>query len=236
MSARGPSKSDIQGTSEKPVPQVASYRAHLAWAARAEELAAWAEARLVNRIDAWGGYYCKRSEGGWQTCPTTNPAVKNRHKVLLTRSVLVRHFRAGLTSDVIGLHTTSPENTSLWGATEVDWHGEGSTAPGLNEAAALGWHGKLRERGFQPLMTDSNGKGGFHLRTLFRTPVPTPRVFGFLQWLVSDHARYGLPVPPELFPKQEQIAPGRFGNWLRCPGRHHTVDHWSRVWNVVDDC
>jgi hypothetical protein len=58
MSACGPRKSDIEGTSEKPVPQVASYRTHLAWAARAEELAAWAEARLVNRIDAWGGYYC----------------------------------------------------------------------------------------------------------------------------------------------------------------------------------
>jgi hypothetical protein len=143
----------------------------------------------------------------------------------------VRHFRAQVTSDVIGLHTTSPENTSLWGATEVDWHGEGSTAPQLNEAAAISWYGKLRERGFHPLLTDSNGKGGYHLRAFFRAPGPTPRVFGFLQWLVSDHERYGLPTPPELFPKQERIGPGRFGNWLRCPGRHHTADHWSRVWD-----
>jgi hypothetical protein len=40
--------------------------------------------------------------------------------------------------------------------------------------------------------------------------------------------------PPECFPKQPMIQHGRYGNWLRLPGRHHTRDHWSRVWS--GDC
>jgi hypothetical protein len=27
------------------------------------------------------------------------------------------------------------------------------------------------------------------------------------------------------------VAKGRCGNWLRVPGRHHTREHWSRVWS-----
>src|SRR5262249_47165868 len=32
-------------------------------------------------------------------------------------------------------------------------------------------------------------------------------------------------------PKQPCIPPGRYGNWLRLPGRHHTRSHWSRIWD-----
>src|SRR5262249_29574180 len=41
--------------------------------------------------------------------------------------------------------------------------------------------------------------------------------------------KYALPNPPETFPKQPRIE--CYGNWLRVPGRHHTRDHWSKVWN-----
>src|SRR5262249_17961848 len=36
---------------------------------------------------------------------------------------------------------------------------------------------------------------------------------------------------PETFPKQPKVSSGRFGNWLRLPGHHHSRDHWSRVWD-----
>jgi hypothetical protein len=41
---------------------------------------------------------------------------------------------------------------------------------------------------------------------------------------------------PETFPKQPVLRPLRdgspgFGNWLRLPGKHHSHDHWSRVWD-----
>src|SRR5207249_4880532 len=60
---------------------------------------------------------------------------------------------------------------------------------------------------------------------------PTRRVFAFMRWLVRDHVGHGLSAPPETFPKQPGIPPGRYGNWLRLPGRHHTRPHWSRVWD-----
>jgi hypothetical protein len=100
-----------------------------------------------------------------------------------------------------------------------------------NLVAVLHWHDVLCRLGFQPLLTDSNGKGGYHLLTVFSEPVSTSRVFVFLEWLVRDHADHGLTVPPETFPKQPYIKPGRCGNWLRLPGRHHTREHWSRVWD-----
>jgi hypothetical protein len=200
-----------------------------AWSARDEELAAWAWDRLVNRTDAWGAYWpLHRRDAGnsW-----TAPARRLRGRVLLTPDVLVRHFQSKAPEHVIGLHTTSPDNTSRWGAVEVDWHGPTSTNPAANLAAALAWRDRLRGLGFAPLLTDSNGAGGYHLRTLFSGPVPTPLVFAFLQWLVADHAEHGLPHRPETFPKQPRIDPGRFGNWLRLPGRHHTRPQWSRVWD-----
>jgi hypothetical protein len=66
---------------------------------------------------------------------------------------------------------------------------------------------------------------------LFAGPVPTPRVYPFLRWLVHDARKFGSSATPETFPKQPSIQPGRYGNWLRLPGRHHSRDHWSRVWD-----
>src|SRR5262249_45342709 len=66
---------------------------------------------------------------------------------------------------------------------------------------------------------------------LLAAPAPTARVFWFLRHLTRDFARRGLPKHPETFPKQSAVPLGKFGNWLRLPGRHHTREHWSRVWD-----
>ena len=97
--------------------------------------------------------------------------------------------------------------------------------------AALSWYQRLARLGISPLLTDSNGAGGYHLLAAFTEPVATPLVFALMRWLVSDYARYRLSGPPETFPKQPRIGAGRYGNWLRLPGRHHTRDHWSAVWD-----
>jgi hypothetical protein len=199
-------------------------------------------ARLVNRSDVWGGYVDEADRekvvifaNGQQAKlgqTLTRPAVRQRGKVFLTTDILVRHFRARSSRDVIGLHTTSPENTSKWGGPEVDWHSPDSTAPAVNLAAALAWYEKLVRLGFHPLLSDSNGVGGYHgPLMLFRDPVPTPKLFRFIEQIVSDHVQHGIPNAPETFPKQAQIPGDRFGNWLRLPGRHHTRAHWSRVWD-----
>jgi hypothetical protein len=214
------------------------------WGRRAPELARWAWERLVNRTDVWGGYVAEdqrgkvytRDDGREQVLgkTLTRPARGDRGKVFLTEAHLVRHFRARGAGDVVGLHTTGPENTSRWGGVELDHHGQGGNSPEANRAAALAWYGELRGRGFRPLLTDSNGDGGYHLRFLLTEPAPTPRVFAFLKWLVADHAAHRLSAAPETFPKQPAVTEGgrgQYGNWLRLPGRHHTREHWSRVWD-----
>jgi hypothetical protein len=187
-------------------------------------------ARLVNRFDAWGGFYEDFSSGERQVRKVTKPALVRRGRVRLTEITLAAHFRAYRTADLLGLHTTSASNMSLWAAAELDHHGPTSTPPELNLRAVLGWYGRLRAQGFRPLLTDSNGKGGYHLLTLFSEPTYTGRAYDFLQALVADYRRHGLDAPPEVFPKQRQVPAGGYGNWLRVVGKHHTEPHWSRVW------
>jgi hypothetical protein len=185
-------------------------------------LAGWAWARLVNRVDVWGRY---------GNCGTyTAPRVMVRGQVLLTEADMTRHFRAAGRDDILGLHTTSLENLSRWLAVDIDQHGLGGNDSAANPAAALAWHDRARALGFRPLLTTSNGAGGYHLRVIFSEPIPTPRAFTFARWLVRDHGRFGLPAV-ETFPKQPRIKPGGCGNWLRLPGRHHKREHWSQVWD-----
>jgi hypothetical protein len=195
------------------------------------ELAAWTWRLLVNRVDAWGGYWRDETADGSPTRQTTRPHPRDRGRVYLTERILANHFAATDTRFIVGLHTTSADNTSRWGGVDLDYHGPTSTAAHVNLAAALYWHDQLQSLGFRPLLLDSNGVGGYHLRAIFRVPIPTAEAFAFMQWLVRDHAAHGMPTPPEVFPKQPRIKPGGYGNWLRLPGRHHTREHWSRVWD-----
>jgi putative DNA primase/helicase len=199
-------------------------RAGNVWAQAAEELALWTWERCVNRADIWGAYIPHNG-------PITCPAVAQRGQRYLSPELLARHYRATGPEHIVGLHSTSTSNLSRWGAVDIDQHGETSTPAALNFAAALHWYERLRGLGFTPLLTDSNGAGGFHLRVLFSESIPTPRVFAFLRQLVADHAERGIPNAPEIFPKQPLVSPGRCGNWLRLPGRHHSRDHWARIWN-----
>jgi hypothetical protein len=214
---------------------------HNAWTRQAAELAAWTWERLVIRTDVWGGY-CPLSERGKtyttaagevKTVPTswTKPRIKDRGKILLTPDILARHFRGQAAENLVGLHSTSPENTSRWGALDIDRHDGGEADPEKNLRFALACYARLVNLGFSPLLTGSNGKGGYHLRALLDQPADTGLVYNFLRWLVSDYALFGLDAPPETFPKQPKIEEGRYGNWIRLPGRHHTKGYWSEVWD-----
>jgi hypothetical protein len=192
-------------------------------------LARWAWDRLVNRIDVWGAYWPldRRQQGNsW-----TAPARHHRGQRLLTPDTLARHFRGRRVEHVIGLHSTGPENTSRWGAVDIDKHAGGRADPVTNLRAALAWYARLLDLGLVPLLTGSNGAGGYHLRCLFSEAAPTPLVYALLHWLIADYASHGLAAPPETFPKQPRIKSGGYGNWLRLPGRHHTCDYWSEVWD-----
>jgi hypothetical protein len=205
-----------------------------AWRLGAPALAAWAMARLVNRHDARGGYRPPDEVGKEYT--RRDGAVgklgsQTTRKGRLTLPILTRHFAGRGRADIVGLHSTSPDNTSRWAAPDIDHHAEHSPSAESNLAAALAWYERLRHLGFWPLLEDSNGTGSFHLWTLFTEPTATPLAHAFVRWLTADHARHGLPARPECFPKQARVEAGHYGNWLRLPGMHHTRPHCSRVWD-----
>jgi hypothetical protein len=208
--------------------------ARAAWADRAGDLAAWAMARLVVRTDTWGAYtpperrgqeYTRR-DGSRDKVPSSYTA-----KGRLTLDRLARHFLGARPEDVVGLHSTSTANTCLAARIDIDAHGPGGNDPAANLNAAFAWYDRLRALGFRPLLHGSNGQGGYHLSALFSEPVPSRLAYEFGQWLTADHARHGLPVRPECFPKQPAIPEGGYGNWLRIIGRHHTRDYWPEVWD-----
>lgn len=146
---------------------------------------------------------------------------------------LVRHFRGRDVSDLIGLHTTSPDNHSRWLALDIDNHSENEKdRHRRNRKAAFTLYKRLKGLGFDPLLVSSNGRGGYHLLVLFKKPVPTPEVFAFGRWLARDWKQLGLAEPPEMFPKQAKLdEKTKYGNLLRLPGRHHTLSYYSQVWN-----
>lgn len=207
-----------------------------AWNRRADALAGWTMANLVNRVDVWGAYLPERlretkarADGTTFIDKTrTAPAVKHRGRVTLTEAIVAAHYR-GEDGCLIGLHATGQDNRCRWGAIDVDRHeGDGADA-WANLRAMLHWRDKLLGMGFDPTLTESNGDGGYHLRILFDTPVPAPRLYVFLQDLIADHGAIGLATKPETFPKQPALPAGKYGNWLRLFGRHHSRDHWTRL-------
>jgi hypothetical protein len=201
-------------------------------------LAAWAEKHLVNRRDAWGAYYRKDGAAHQTTRKAQDeigPKGARRTRGPLTEAVLVNHFKREATEARVGLHSTyrdeAGECWSRWGAVDIDAHPGQPCDPAANVRYALALYAAAGALGFRPLLFDSNGRGGYHLLLVFAAPVPTRTVFSFLQWLIRDWGSHGFTRPPETFPKQPGIAEGKYGNWLRLPGRHHTRAHHTRVWD-----
>lgn len=206
-----------------------------AWRERAQELGHWAMKHLVNRTDVWGRYLQldqrKVGPDGVLHNAITAPFKQERGKVFLQEASLVKHFQAKVDGVSLGLHSMSPHRTSRWMAVDIDLHDtlDDSVTPEGNFAAALHWWNELRALGLDPLLLDSNGRGGFHLLVLFAQPMTTESVYHFLKALVEDYALRGLDEMPETFPKQ--FKTGHYGSWLRLPGRHHSRPHYTRVWN-----
>jgi putative DNA primase/helicase len=198
------------------------------WARLATPLAAWADKHMVNRRDAYGGYYAKDGS----THQTTKKAEDRDGPLTLAR--IVRHFEAGGTDDVIGLHAIgfdeAGECVSRWILIDIDRHDDKGD-PDANLRIALAWYALAVSLGFRPLLYDSNGRGGYHLVLVFSAPIPARTAFTFAVWLTRDWEERGLDRQPETFPRQAGIARDRFGNWARLPGRHHTRDHFTRVWS-----
>lgn len=204
------------------------------WRERASELAQWTYTNLVNRTDVWGRYLPRKhreNKAGLKNNAITAPFRDERGKVFLGHSSLEKHFKAKDGGGVLGVHSASSDKSSRWLAIDIDLHDEDNlsvTAEG-NYVAAIAWWKKLVDQGFDPLLFDSNGKGGFHIWLIFERPMTTRSVRRFADELVADFSQQGLDCTPDLFPSD--YSGTGYGSWLRLPGRHHTRDHFTRVWN-----
>ena len=202
-----------------------------AWKTRSDELAKFTMDLLVNRDDCYGAY---RPAVAGEPKGTTE-------KKRLTLAVLTRHYLGEVPGHAVGLHTTriardngSATFQSRWSVGDIDHHGQGP-APPENEAAAIAWYLKIKARGHDGILEDSNGRGGFHLWAVFNESIPTEIAKTFLDELMSNWEELGLKTKPEVFPKQFAVDSDGFGNWVRLPGRHPKhPDHWSRVFDGED--
>lgn len=195
------------------------------FASRADYLATWALERLVNRVDVWGGY----GPNG----PVTKPVDKTRRGTLLLELADLRNSFSFYQRDyAVGVHAISQENTSKFVAIDVDCHDgdDPATAPARNHQYMLLLRSKLLELGFDPLVIDSNGRGGFHIFVVFATPIPSDVAYRFGKWLVADAAEHGFTKAVESFPKQAAVTEEHpYGNWIRISPFHHKRPHVSRV-------
>ena len=208
------------------------------WRKYAGELAAWAWERLVNRTDCYGRYY-QRLQGLHandffvmdRPIPVGNCTVWRP----LTSDRLRRHFMTLDTHGIIGLHSTSSDDTCKWVEWDIDQHDPGVTALAeRNYVAAMAWYRRLREIGFVPLLWHSNGMGGFRLNVRFDGPIPAVNAYAFGHWIIRDWKQYGLPGEgPEVFPRQASIkdTEKRAGNYVRLIGRHHKRSYYPEVYD-----
>jgi putative DNA primase/helicase len=189
-----------------------------AWRIHAEAYADWMMARLFARKDVYGGY---TADGRQFTA-----------RGPVTRDLLVRHARGEIT---VGAHLIGADDRCLGVVLDYDAHDEGDD-PEANWRHASHAAEVARGLGLEPLICDSDGKGGYHVRLFFKKPVPA----AFAHWLgtrlAADWADHGMKLSPEVFPKQDGVTLDRpYGNWLRCPGKHHRRDHWTRIYDSESD-
>ncbi len=212
------------------------------WKDRAPELAEWAMRYLVNRKDVWGQYSVltpsERIREGRSYKAMTLPRKDMRGDDMVTLDKLTRHFasRHYHKPQIIGLHTKSKESTSLWMGIDIDCHNDNATAAEdharRNLNGALNWWKQLQKMGYDPLLIDSNGAGGYHLWVLFNEPAPTEDVFAFVKSIAESWQPNNLDEEPETFPKK--VKADSIGSWFRLPGLHHTREHYGRIYSGDD--
>lgn len=203
------------------------------WVRYADDLAAWAMERLVNRRDVWSQYTLKNGKISVVMLP-----ISERRKLgtdMVTLNKLHRHFCGKSPAHLIGLHSISDHSTCKWFAIDVDLHDP--SVPNADEIAdanfeaASTWAERLRSAGMDPMLFDSNGAGGYHVWVLLDKEYKLADVYDFADNLRSDWADFGLERKPEQFPPKRAVEPDDLPYTLRTPGRHHTRHHYTRLWN-----
>lgn len=212
------------------------------WKERASELAEWAMRQMVNRKDVWGQYSVltpnERRKEGRSYKAMTLPRKDMRGEDMVTIDKLTRHFasRHFHKPQIIGLHEKSKETTSKWLGIDIDCHDTDSVAAEdharRNLNGAIKWWKEFQKMGYDPLLIDSSGNGGYHLWVFFKDPAPTKDVYALAKSIAITWESNNLDEEPETFPKK--VKKNSLGSWFRLPGLHHSNEHYGRVWSGDD--
>ncbi len=183
-----------------------------AWTKRALDLSAWALQHLINRTDRYGLY----AKSGPRNSVASDGA--------FTLAKLRNHFKL---KRILGAHANSDGDAhSKWACFDYDYHPGQANQPEPidNMRSAITLYEELKALGMSCLLEDSNGLGGYHVWVLFAEPQPSKEVVTFA---AAAAAKYGV-IVPEYYPPSPSNEPGA---WVRIPGKHHTQDHISRIWD-----
>lgn len=200
---------------------------HHLWYPRARELADWVTTNLLNRADIYSTQYLDHRTGKIRRTTGDDGIGTAR---------LVRHFSALDTTDVVGIHAASQEETCKWLGIDLDCHpgtnAAGPADPQANFRYALALRRRAHQLGLAVKLVDSSGgTGGFHLWIVFDPPLAMFEVRRLGLWLIRDWATQGLVTAPEVFPGNTCLTHKKCGHSLRLPGRHYRRPVWSRVWS-----
>ena len=203
------------------------------WQDYSDRLADWAMEHLVNRRDVWSQYTLRNGEVRVFMLPV--PERRKAGTDMVTINKLRRHFAGRAVSHLIGLHSISDHKTAKWFAIDIDLHDEteanADEVAETNLSTALEWTNRLRAVGFDPLLFDSNGVGGYHIWCLLDGEYPLADVYDFADSVRADWQEMDLPRKPEIFPPKREVDEDDLPYTLRLPGRHHTRKHFTRVRN-----
>ncbi len=196
------------------------------WQNRAVELTAWTTEHLLNRTDRWESYLPlrKRKKG------VESITIEGQ----LTQKIVARHYAATRPGQLIAVcgDNGQIEPATRWLCIHICSLGKNDPVrPGQNFQAMLEWYEKLKDLGFDPILEDTDGSGSYRLLVLFDTSIPTSQSTEFGTQLVAGYADQNLLNPPRLIPLPTDADTHRTLNYIRLPGRHHTIEHYSTIWN-----
>ena len=221
------------------------------WREAAIELAAWSLRFWLLRADRYGRYRTTKEIEDYEYWHSTDkdyeplgeqttaylPEGDDKLKALYFLASI--HFDPTTRADIIGFLTYmvdrsngEPEFYTRALNIDIDNHKDDTHPPINNHRFAITIYKRLQKLGYHPILSDSNGKGGFHCEVSFDTKVECWRVRAIGLAVTRDWRLYGFTNPIEVFPKSIGLTDKEIGGWIRLIGRHHKHEyHWSRIWN-----
>ncbi|NHM27881.1 hypothetical protein G7K71_13015 [Desulfofundulus sp. TPOSR] len=172
--------------------------------------------RFVGRSDVFGRFW-SRDDGRHGYAPVRRP---------LTPEDLESHIQG---EKVLATYLLHPDGTTRALVLDVDGPEEVEVRRGATFALAARLVAAFVERGIAPLWFATGGKG-YHLWFCFDGPVPAKTARRWVQAWVEAFRPFPEGILVEIFPKQDQIAPGALGSLIRLPlGRHPKTGEWGQL-------